>query len=122
MFEDYPNSSKSIMGFFSRYLSKLEKKVNSFDYPLSAIIQPLLLVGLTDILNKEETLQVYDYLVAHPFSPELYLCVAVTIVSQVEDKLCNLSSIDDVALCLRKEKKLDIQEVLKEAVELYRRE
>ena len=43
--------------------------MNSFDYPLSAIIQPLLLVALTDVLNKEDTLEVYDYLVAHPFSP-----------------------------------------------------
>lgn len=56
IFEDYPNSSKNIMNFFSAHLKKLEKKVNSFDYPLSAIIQPLLIVALTDILNKQQTL------------------------------------------------------------------
>jgi hypothetical protein len=44
------------MAFFSKNLKKLEKKVNSFDYPLSAIIQPILLVALTDILNKQQTL------------------------------------------------------------------
>lgn len=70
------------MSFFSTQLPRLEKKINSFDYPLSAIVQPLLLVGLTDILNKDETLQIYDYLVSHPYSPELYLCVAVAIISK----------------------------------------
>ena len=69
IFEDYPNSSKSIMNFCSRQLRNLEKKINSFDYPLSAIIQPVLLVALTDVLNKQQTIEVYDYLVAHPFTP-----------------------------------------------------
>jgi DNA-directed RNA polymerase subunit L len=72
------------MGFCSKQLKKLEKKVNNFDYPLSAIIQPILLVSLTDILNKEQTIEAYDYLVAHPFTPELYLCLVVTIVSKME--------------------------------------
>ena len=89
---------------------------------MSAIIQPLLLVAMTDILNKQDTLEVYDYLAAHPFSPELYLCIAVTVVSKVEEKLCGLSSIEDIALCLRKEKKLNIQEIIREAIVLAKKE
>jgi hypothetical protein len=69
VFEDYPNSSKKVMGFFSKKLRKLERRVNSLDYPLSAIIQPVLLVSLTDVLNKQHTLEVFDYLAAHPFTP-----------------------------------------------------
>jgi hypothetical protein len=57
------------MSFFSKKLKNLEKKVNALDYPLSAIIQPLLLVSLTDILNKQNTLEIFDYLAAHPFTP-----------------------------------------------------
>lgn len=90
------------MNFCSRQLRNLEKKINSFDYPLSAIIQPVLLVALTDVLNKEQTIEVYDYLVAHPFTPELYLCLAVTIVAKMEEKLCRMGSIEDIAICLRK--------------------
>jgi hypothetical protein len=122
LFQNYPNSSKTVMNFFSRHLKKLEKKMNSFDYPLSAIVQPLLLVALTDILNKQDTLEIYDYLAAHPYSPELFLCIAVTIVSKVEDKLCALASVEDIALCLRKEKKINIADIIKEAAALAKRE
>ena len=122
IFQDYPNSSRSVMSFFSRHLRKLQKKVNSFDYPLSAIVQPLLLVALTDVLNKQETLEIYDYLVAHPFNPQLYLCVAVVIVMKVEDRLCGMGSIEDIALCLRKEKKLKIGDIIKEAVNLAKKQ
>jgi hypothetical protein len=108
LFEDYPNSSKKIMGFFGKRLKKLEKKVNSLDYPLSAIIQPLLLVSLTDILNKQNTLEVFDYLAAHPFTPELYLCIIAVTLSKVEDKLCTLGTVEEIALALRKEKNLNI--------------
>ena len=108
IFEDYPNSSKRVMAFFSKKLSKLEKKVNSLDYPLSAIVQPLLLVSMTDILNKQNTLEVFDFLAAHPFSPELYLCIIACILSRVEDKLCTYNTVEDIALALRKEKNLKI--------------
>lgn len=57
------------MKFFSEHLKKLEKKINGFDYPLSAVIQPILLVAMTDILNRQQTLQIYDYLVSYPFTP-----------------------------------------------------
>jgi hypothetical protein len=83
---------------------------------LSAIIQPLLLVGLTDILNKDNTLEVYDYLAGHPFSPELYLCITSTILSKVEDRLCMLESVEDIALVLRKEKNLNIQSIIEDAM------
>ena len=43
-------------------------------------------------------------------------------MSRVEGKLCDLSSIEDIALCLRKEKKLNICEIIKEAVILSRQE
>lgn len=76
------------------------------------------MVGLTDILNKDETLQVYDYLVAHPYSPELYLSITAVILKAMEDKLCAMMSIEDIALCLRKEKKLKIQHIIEEAVSL----
>lgn len=121
-FEDYPNSSKRVMGFLGRRVRKLEKKVNSLDYPLSAIVQPLLLVSLTDILNKQHTLEVFDYLVAHPFTPELYLCIVAVILTRMEDKLCSLNSVEDIALMLRKEKNLDMEAVIGEAVELAVRE
>lgn len=83
LFEDYPNSSRKVMAFLGKRLKKLEKKVNSLDYPLSAIMQPLLLVSLTDILNKQNTLEVFDYLAAHPFTPELYLCIVAVVVGKV---------------------------------------
>ena len=40
----------------------------------------------------------------------------------MEDKLCGLSSIEDIAVCLRKEKKLNIQEIIKESIALAKRE
>jgi hypothetical protein len=96
------------MAFFSKKLRKLEKRVNALDYPLSAIVQPLLLVSLTDILNKQNTLEIFDYLASHPFTPELYLCIIASILSKVEDKLCTLNTVEDIALTLRKEKNLNI--------------
>lgn len=106
------------MAFFSKKLGKLEKKVNSLDYPLSAIVQPLLLVSMTDILNKQNTLEVFDFLAAHPFTPELYLCIIASILSRVEDKLCTYNTVEDIALALRKEKNLKIEEILGQAIEL----
>jgi hypothetical protein len=118
VFEDYPSSSKKVMGFFGKRLRKLEKRVNALDYPLSAIVQPLLLVSLTDVLNRQHTLEVFDYLAAHPFAPELYLCIVAVILVKVEDKLCSLGTVEEIALVLRKEKNLDMEAVIAEAVEL----
>lgn len=56
VFNDHPNPSKLIMAFCSKHLRKLETKVNSLDYPLSAILNPSLLVVLTDILTKQQSL------------------------------------------------------------------
>ena len=96
------------MGFFSRQLPDLERRVNSLDYPLSAVLEPLLLVVLTDILNKEQTLKVFDFLVSRPFSPELFLCVTAAIVGSIEGQLCKIGSIEDIACALRREKNLDM--------------
>jgi hypothetical protein len=52
LFNDYPNSSKLVMSFFSSQLPMLEKRVNDLNYPLSSIIHPMLMVSLTDVLNK----------------------------------------------------------------------
>ena len=40
---------------------------------------------------------------------------------KVEDRLCGLGSIEDIAVCLRKEKKLNIGEIIKEAVRLAKK-
>lgn len=60
----------------------------------------------------------FDYLAAHPFTPELYLCIVSVILGKMEDKLCSLSSVEEIALVLRKEKNLDIKAVIGEASEL----
>lgn len=57
------------MDYARKHLKKLENRVNDFEYPLSAVLNPILLVCLTDILNKEDSLQLLDFLIAHPFSP-----------------------------------------------------
>ena len=81
------------MEIFEGELSKLNEKINIFDYPLSSVINPMLISCLTDVLNRQDWLQVFDYLVAHPFQPELLVGVALAVVRSVEGKLIKLGSV-----------------------------
>lgn len=64
------------------------------NYSLGAIINPMILVCLTDVLNKQDSLQVLDFLVSNPFSPEYFICVAVAIVAMFEGQLCKMRSVE----------------------------
>jgi hypothetical protein len=81
IFENYPNPSKKVIDFARKYLPKLEKKVTGSNYTLGAILNPMILVCLTDVLNKDDSLQVLDFLISNPYSPEYFICVAVAIVA-----------------------------------------
>ncbi len=76
------------MSFFSANLNLLEAKINKLNYPLSAVIWPSLSVCLTDIVNKKNSLEILDYLVSHPYSPEMFLCIAVSIFKHIEKDIC----------------------------------
>ncbi len=69
MFENYPNPSKKVVEFSKKYLPNLDKKVTASNYSLAAILNPMILVCLTDVLNKEDSLQIMDFLVTNPYSP-----------------------------------------------------
>ena len=90
------------MTWFSSHLGKLEQKVNLLDYPLSAILHPSLLVSLTDVLNKEDWLEVFDYLLSHPYSPWLYVCILLEMIKMVEGSLLKSTSVEKIAVALRK--------------------
>lgn len=63
------------------------------NYTLGAILNPMILVSLTDVLNKDDSLQIMDFLVTNPFNPELFICIAIQIVVMSENRLCKLSSV-----------------------------
>lgn len=69
LFENYPNPSKRIITFAKKILPALDKKVSGFNYSLGAVLNPMFLVCLTDILNKDDSLQLLDFLVTNPYSP-----------------------------------------------------
>lgn len=63
------------------------------NYTLAAILNPMILVCLTDVLNKDDSLQVMDFLVTNPFNPEFFICLAIQIVAMSEERLCKLNSV-----------------------------
>lgn len=72
------------------------------NYTLGAILNPMILVCLTDVLNKEDSLQIMDFLVTNPFNPELFICITIQIVAMCEDQLCKLNSVEEISTALRK--------------------
>jgi hypothetical protein len=62
----------------------------------------MVLVCLTDVLNKEESLQVLDFLVSNPFSPEYFICIAISIIANFEENLCKLNSVEEISVALRR--------------------
>lgn len=52
VFENYPNPSTKVINFARKYLPKLDKKIIASNYSLGAILNPMILVCLTDVLNK----------------------------------------------------------------------
>lgn len=115
---DYPNPPKKVMELFEEELPKLNQKVNSFDYPLSAIIQPMFVVSLTDVLNKRDWLELMDFLVTNAFKPELYISSAMAIVKSVEENLIKLKSVEEISVCLRREKNLSMGGIIGQAKQL----
>lgn len=57
----------------------------------------MILVCLTDVLNKEDSLQLLDFLITNPYSPEYFLTSAISIILYVEDELCKLKTIEDIS-------------------------
>jgi hypothetical protein len=91
-----------VIDFARKYLPNLEKKVTGSNYTLGAILNPMILVCLTDVLNKEDSLQVLDFLISNPYSPEYFICVAVAIVAMFEEQLCKMKSVEEISVALRK--------------------
>ncbi len=81
VYENYPNASKKIVDFAKKFLHKLDKKISSIsEYTLASIINPMIVVCLTDVLNRQDSLQLLDFLVTNPQCPELFLCAAISII------------------------------------------
>ena len=90
---DFPNANKDVMEIFELCLPNLKQKIESLDYPLSSLINPMFVVSLTDVLNKKNWLEIFDFLVTNPFEPWHYISVAITIVYLIEEKLEKLFSV-----------------------------
>lgn len=56
IYENYPNPSKKIVDFAKKHLKKLDAKVNTYNYTLSAVLNPMILVCFTDVLNRKDSL------------------------------------------------------------------
>ena len=93
IFENYPNPSTKVIKFATKYLPNLDKIVTASNYSLGAIINPMILVCLTDVLNKEDSLQVLDFLVANSYSPEYFVCIAIAILAMFEGRICKMNSV-----------------------------
>ena len=96
-------------------MPKLNEKINSFDYPISAVINPMFVASLTDILNRQDWLQIFDHLVTRPFQPGLYITIGLAIVKCVEARLLKLSSVEEISISLRKEKNISMEVIIQEA-------
>lgn len=81
------------MEIFELEMPRLNEKINSLDYPMSAVINPMFVATLTDVLNRQDWLQIFDHLVTHSFEPGLYIAVGLAIVKSVENNLLKLTSI-----------------------------
>lgn len=115
---DFPNANKEVMDIFEECLPALKRKIESLDYPLGSLVNPMFVVSLTDVLNRKDWLEICDFLAINPFEPWHYISVAIAIVSLVEDRLEKLFSVEDMSLTLRKEKNIPMQLVIKNAKEL----
>ena len=85
------------------------------DYPLSAVVHPSLVVSLTDVFNKEDWLEIFDYLLAHPYSPWMYVCILLEMVKMVEASLLKSTTVEKIAATLRKEKNLNVKDLIARA-------
>lgn len=53
----------------------------------------MLSVAMTDVLNRDQWLQVFDFLVTYPFSPWFYLCIGMALLKSVEEKFCRCQKV-----------------------------
>lgn len=112
---NFPEPNKVVMELFESYLRELTAKVESLNYPLSSVINPIFVVSMTDILNRNDWLVIFDYLTANSTRPWLYVCVVMVIVKSIEKKLIKMKTIEDIAFGLRREKSLRMNIVILEA-------
>lgn len=55
------------MEVFEICLPNLKRKIESLDYPLSSLINPMFVVTLTDVFNRKDWLEICDFWVTNPF-------------------------------------------------------
>lgn len=53
---DFPNANKEVMEIFEECLPTIKDKIESLDYPLSSLVNPMFVVTLTDVLNRKDWL------------------------------------------------------------------
>ena len=76
----------------------------------------MFVVSLTDVLNRSDWLELFDFLVVNPFKPWYLICFALALVKCVEEKLVKLGSVEEMALGLRKEKSINMRVLLAEVI------
>jgi hypothetical protein len=118
LFRDFPNANKQMMEVFEAELGALRQKVEALDYPLSALVAPMFVVALTDVLNRDDWLRLCDFWVTEPNEPWLCVCAAVAIVKAVEERLLKLPSVEQMSLTLRKEKNVPVPLLIERAKDI----
>lgn len=101
-FRDYPTPPKDVIDFMSQQLPELHNKVICFGYPFSSFIWPMFLVLFTDVLNKDDWLQLFDYVFINPNSPEILLCCIVALLKSLDKHLLKANSLEEMHRILRK--------------------
>ena len=83
-FRDYPTPPVEVTDFMARQLPQLDSLVRSFGYSFSSLVWPMFLVNFSDVLNKQDWLQLFDYLLIHPSRPWLLLCCIVALLQSLQ--------------------------------------
>lgn len=81
----------------------------------------MFVVSLTDVLNRSDWLELFDFLVINPFKPWYFVCFTLALVKCVEEKLVKLGSVEEIALGLRKEKNINMKFLLAEIPKIEER-
>lgn len=65
-------------------LPELQNAVKDIGSSLGGLIWPMFLVSFTDVLNKKDWLEIFDYVMTKPYQPWLLLCIIIELLRYLE--------------------------------------
>lgn len=90
------------MNIMGQQLPQIQKKLKELGQGMGQLVWPSFLVSLTDILNKADWLQVFDWLMVQPEFPELLPCFYIELLKYLEPEILAASNIQQMHKILRK--------------------